>query len=56
MAVAGCAMVYAVSRQPLAVEAQASPHGVCHGQSGAGAGFSQSISVFSYQHHSTIST
>jgi hypothetical protein len=51
--VLGRAMVQAVSHQRLTAEAQVSPCGICGRQSGTGAGFSPSTSVFPYQFHST---
>jgi hypothetical protein len=54
----GRAMAQAISRWPLTTEARVhawvDPYGICGGQSGTGAGFSQSSSVFPCQYHSTI--
>jgi hypothetical protein len=53
----GRAMAQAASRRPLTAEARlrsrVSPCGICGGQSGTGAGFSPSTSVFPCQFHST---
>jgi hypothetical protein len=48
----GRAMAQVVSRRPLTAEA--SPCGICGGQSVTGAGFSPSSSVFRCQYHSTV--
>jgi hypothetical protein len=54
----GRAMVQAVSRQPLTVEARfrarVSPRGICGGQSGPGTEFSLSYSNFPSQCQSTV--
>jgi hypothetical protein len=54
----GRAMAQAVSRWPFTTEAQVrarfDPCGICGGQSGTGAGFYPSSSVFPCQYHSTV--
>jgi hypothetical protein len=54
----GRAIAQAVSRWTLTAEARVrarvDPCGICGGQSGTGAGFSQSSSVFPCRYHSTI--
>jgi hypothetical protein len=51
-------MAEVVSRRPLTAEtwvrARVNPCGICGGQSGTGAGFSPSSSVFPCQYHSTV--
>jgi hypothetical protein len=52
------AMAQVVSRRPLTAEARirarVNPCGICGGQSGTGAGFSPSSSVFPCQYHYTV--
>jgi hypothetical protein len=51
-------MAQVVSCRPLTAKAwvrsRISPSGICGGQSGHGAGFSPSSSVFSRKYHSTV--
>jgi hypothetical protein len=51
-------MAQVVSRRPLTAEARVrarvNPCGICDGQSGTGAGFSLSYSVFPCQYRSTV--
>jgi hypothetical protein len=58
MRMSGRAMAQAVSRRPLTAEswvrARVYPCGICGGQSGTGAGFSPSFSVFPCQYNSTV--
>jgi hypothetical protein len=54
----GRAISQVVSSRPLTAEARVrarvNPCGICGGQSGTGAGFSPSSSVFLCQYHSTV--
>jgi hypothetical protein len=57
--VQGRAMAQVLSRRPLTVEARihalVNPFGICGGQSGSGAGFASSSSVFPLSmYHSTV--
>jgi hypothetical protein len=49
--ISGRAMAQAVSRR---AEVRVNPCGICGGQSGTGAGFSPTSSVFPCQHNSTL--